>query len=107
MTQEFEDSLRSTLEKIGLALFVIIGWHVVFWYFLLPDWPLTFKNEVGEWMCHNKIFPYKSSTPFDELPAIMQQIYLLGFVLIYGGIRIFTWLFTQLFLFIFWVRDLF
>jgi hypothetical protein len=68
-----------TLNRLGIAAISAVAWYFVFWYFYLPEQPYTFKNELG-WRVMPNQFPYSSSTTLEELPALLQQVYLLGYV---------------------------
>jgi hypothetical protein len=61
---------------VGLAL-LEIAWYVVYWYFYLPEHPYTFRDAAGEWKVLLNQFPYSSATTFQELPAYLQQEYIL------------------------------
>jgi hypothetical protein len=92
MSKREEDNL---LFEVGLIVVSCVFWYFIFWYFMLPDTPYTFKNHLG-WRIMPGQFPYTSSTPFDELPARIQQEYLVGF-LVFPFITVsINWIFRKI-----------
>ena len=80
-----------TLNKLGIVVSSAVAWYVIFWYFYLPDTPYTFKNELG-WRVMPNQFPYTSSTTMEELPALLQQVYLIGYVAVIGLSLVLDWI---------------
>ncbi len=80
-----------TLERLGVVVSSAVAWYVIFWYFYLPDTPYTFKNELG-WRVMPDLFPYTSSTTMEELPALLQQVYIVGFVAVAAASLILDWI---------------
>jgi hypothetical protein len=80
-----------TLNKLGIVVSSAVAWYFVFWYFALPDQPYTFKNELG-WRIQPDQFPYTSSTAFEDLPAPLQQGYLIGYVAVIGLSLVLDWI---------------
>jgi hypothetical protein len=81
-----------TLDNIGIVVVGAIIWYIIFWYFMLPETPYTFKDANGEWMWIRNQFPYSSSNTLSELPALIQQTYILGFILVIGGSFVLDWI---------------
>ena len=80
-----------TFDRLGIAAAAAVVWYFLFWYFMLPETPYTFKNELG-WRIMPNQFPYTSSTTLEELPALLQQEYILGFIAVIGLALIADWI---------------
>ncbi len=80
-----------TLDRLGIVVSGVIVWYFIFWYFVLPETPYTFKNELG-WRVMPNQFPYTSSTTLEELPSLLQQEYILGFIAVIGSALILDWI---------------
>jgi hypothetical protein len=92
MSERDED--HPLFEVILIAISCVL-WYFYFWYFKLPDTPYTFKNHLG-WRILPDQFPYTSSTPLDELPALLQQEYIVGFVVFPVIVLVFNWIFRKI-----------
>jgi hypothetical protein len=91
---------KRTVERISTVIVGAIVWYIIFWYFMLPDTPYTFKDANGTWMEIRNQFPYSSANTLSELPALLQQAYIVGFILVIGGILVLDLIVT-------WIRSLF
>jgi hypothetical protein len=69
-----------------------VAWYFIFWYFVLPEQPYTFKDADGAWMVIRNQFPYSSANTLSELPAFLQQVYIVGFVVVAAGTLVLDWI---------------
>jgi hypothetical protein len=76
MTNKQAKRIKEAFGPLAWLAAAEIVWYIAFWYFYLPEHPYTFRNAAGEWKVILNQFPYSSATTFQELPAYLQQEYI-------------------------------
>jgi hypothetical protein len=70
-------------EMLG-CIFIGIVWHILFWYFIVPELPYAFTGVFGNTVITDDSFPYTSRDTLNYLPSIYQKLYFLGYAVLWA-----------------------